>query len=303
MAATPTPFAGLLYRPNRAQTPLVTPRDRPAAGAKRKMRTESITGHWWLSSSPDRRVAGNLTYAGEGFPELDLMEALTPDRESAERAIVLGLSGDAEPVTVEVDFETNRSTSSTRQGHTVHRQTLAVVRAFVGAHLPTETDRLFSRMSVTYSDLLTWTGWRGPADDWSEGVHSIRFEEPDELDARAPWGRLRLRHSWATGGDGASERSIKIGAGFFCERASPVSAVAWLEEVVAPLRDFMTIATDRANQVDEVTFEWAEGEQHVRLIYAATSVELPPRVGYWFDFPCTAVALGDRFEVEAVEVV
>jgi len=260
------------------------------------MQSENITGHWWLPSNPERRVAGNLTYSGDGFPELDLMEALTEDRESADRTIVLGLSGEATPVTIEVDFETNRSASSTRQGHMVTHQTLAVARAFVGAHLANEGDRQFKRMSVTYSDVLAWTGWHGPRDDWSEGIHSIRFVEPDELSARPPWGQLHLRHSWAIGGDGVSDRSIRVGAGFLCERPSSASAIAWLSDVVAPLRDFVTLATDRANQVEEITFEWAEGEPYVRFIYAPTSVELPPKTAYWFDFPFTATGLGDSFD-------
>jgi hypothetical protein len=260
------------------------------------MEPERVTGHWWLPSSPERRVAGTLIYEGERFPELDLMEALTDARAAIDGAIVLGLTGNAEPVTVEVDFETNRQTANTRLGHSVVRQTVALRRAYLGAHLPDESDREFRRITVSFSDVLPWTGWHGPEDDWADGVHSIRYTEPTELRAKVPWGTLSLRGSLGIGGDGVSERSMTVGAGFLCERETPASAVVWLGEVVAPLRDFLSIATDRPNQVESVTLEWAERERHARLVYAPTSVQLPPRVAYWFDFPFAAVSIDDRFE-------
>jgi hypothetical protein len=260
------------------------------------MKAERVSGHWWLPSSPERRVAGTLTYDGARFPELDLMEALTDARADIDGVVVLGLTGKAEPVTVEVDFETNRPMTNTALGHSVVRQTLALRRAYVGAHLPDESDREFRRISVTFSDLLPWTGWPGPEDDWADGVHSIRYREPTEINARASWGTLRLRNSWGIDGDGVSERTIKVGAGFLCERETPASAVDWLGEVVAPLRDFISIATDRPNQVEDISLEWEERERHARFIYAPTTVELPARTAYWFDFPFTAVSIEDRFE-------
>ncbi len=226
------------------------------------MKQERLPGHWWLPSAPERRVAGTLAYEPDGHPELDLMETLSNDPASIESSVVLGLSVDAEPVTVEVEFETNRPSIHTRQGHRVVRQAVAVRRAIVGAHLPSEADRRFARLSVEFTDLLSWTGWRGPEDDWDGGVRSIRYVEPEEFKADTDWGVLRLRHSWAVDGDGISVRSIRVGAGFVCERESAASIETWLDEVVRPLRDFMSIATDRANQVEAVTVEWAEREPY-----------------------------------------
>jgi hypothetical protein len=261
------------------------------------MKSQEIGGHWWLADRTDHRVAGTLTFDGDKFPELDLFEALTEDREAAEKAIVLGLSGDAQPVTVQVDFETDRPRRWSQHGGEIVRQRLGAKFVYMGAYLAGPADREFSRITVSYTDLLEWTGWQGPTDTSEDAEHAIRFKEPDEIRIEVPWGTVQLRFTMAIGGDGPSKRCLSIGAGLLCVRTSPVPFDVWLDEVVGPLRDFVSLVTDRANQVEEVTFERAEREPFGQLIYVPTTVELPQRTGYSFEFPCTALSLDDRLPV------
>ncbi len=260
------------------------------------MKALEISGHWWVADHEDRSVAGTLRFDGDGLPELDLMGTLTDDAESIAGAVVLGRSGTAEPVTVQVAFETNRGVSSSRLGGHSVRQRVGTNFAFVGAHLPTATDRQFRQITISYTDLFAWTGWRGPIHDDDGGDTLVRFTPPEELVATVPWGTVRLRASRAVGGSDPAELKISVGAGFHCERDTPVAVETWLNEVVGPLRDFVSLMTDRANQVEEVTLQWAETEPYVRLLYSPTAVELPGRTAYWFEFPSAATGIGAHFE-------
>jgi hypothetical protein len=149
---------------------------------------------------------------------------------------------------------------------------------------------------VSYTDLYTWTGWRGPRDDDDGDDLLIRYSPPEEPVAKVPWGTVRLAASLAVSGNDPSERKISAGAGFACERETPTGVQTWLSETVGPLRNFISLMTDRANEVEEVTLEWHEGERHGRLLYTPTVVELPGHTAYWFEFPCTATGIAAHFE-------
>ncbi len=257
------------------------------------MKAERFDGEWWIASKPDATVTGTFQYETGGLPQLRLRRPLTPHSVAVDGTIVLGWSDDAKPVTVEVAFETARQFGSAG-ARQVERQTLSVRWALIGAHVPDLQSRHFDRLAVGYSDLITWTGWHGSSDAWEDGMPVIRLRPREELRADPPWGVLRLRPTWALEGDGLTVRSLRLGAGFLCERDPGATVEDWLDVVVGPLRDFLTILMDRPAQVDSVEVDVGE-DDFARLVYAPTLVEMPARDAHRAELPCTAISIKEEF--------
>jgi hypothetical protein len=261
------------------------------------VRPEELTGHWWLPESPERQVAGTLTYEPDGYPELNLMGTLSEAEPDLADTVALGLTSDGEPVTVEADFELSHRVTTVFAGVQVLSQTIAVRRAIVGAHLIAPEDRRYSELILELTDIRPWAGWPPPVlRHPSADEVSINYMQPAELRADVDWGSIRLRGTWRSEGDNSSFRKITVGAGFLCERREPEAIETWLDEVVAPLRDFVSLATDRANQVTDVRVKPVHEEGYSRLIYPAMAVEVPPGTAVSHEFPFTALAVDDEFQ-------
>lgn len=258
------------------------------------MKREELTGDWWLPSAPERQVAGTLSYKPDGYPELKLRGALSDGKESKDRLVVLGRTGDG-PVTAEIDFQTNLARGFSCGVETVH-QSFAVRLAIVGAHLPGPSDRRYSQISLDLTGIWPWTGWHGPTGRGSTpGEVTITYSRPPELIADLEWGRVRLFGTHSESYKGWAHASLEVGARFLCERAEAAPMEAWLAEVVGPLRDFLSIATDRASQVVEIGVILPDEHAYGRVIYSAMHVDLPPHPALPFDFPFTAVSIADEF--------
>jgi hypothetical protein len=70
----------------------------------------------------------------------------------------------------------------------------------------------------------------------------------------------------------------------------------WLDEVIGPLQDFVSLMTDRPNQVEEVALVSSDREPPLQLLYVPKSVELPEQPAHSFEFPSTAERLGMHFQ-------
>ena len=260
------------------------------------MKREELKGHWWLPESPEHQVAGTLSYEPDGYPQLELMGTLSDGGTTVAGAVALGRMTDGEPVTVEADFEASRA-GNMLPGVEVLSQTVAVRRAIVGAHLVSQEERRYSAAVIDVTDVRPWTGWPPPiAQHPSADEIAINYRQPPELRAEVDWGTIRLRGSWRSEGDNSSFRKLTVGAAFRCERREPATVETWLDEAVGPLRDFVSLATDRANQVVEVLVKPVQQDGFARLVYPATRVEVPVRDASSHEFPFTALSIEGEFE-------
>ena len=257
------------------------------------MKDEELSGHWWLPASPERRAAGTLTVRGNQPPELQLHEPLS-DQPWDSPTTVWGLSDQAEPVTVDVEFEIGRSRRWRHPGLSVVQQHLAVRTALVGAHLDSPP-RSFRRVTVEFSGLLEWTGWRLLEEDWDGESSVLKYTHREPLNAVAEDLTISLAAGHGTSGDGVATRTFEVGAWFNVERLDGWDIGDWLKYAVAPLQSFVSILSDRPVGVDTLQVEM-DDDEYGRVLYAPVDVEVPTERASSFEIPFSAESISQRFD-------
>ncbi len=266
------------------------------------MEPERRAGHWWRPEAPDRRIAGSLDTSGDGPIRLELLDLLTDGYGHNRYDVVLGTTADGLPVTLESLQQIGRSGHSSRRLETpVDTEVLMPRVAYLGAHLATTESRTFKRAVVDLTDLIVWAGDSGIAEEFGpEPVElSISVSNPPPLRADVGFGSLSLRHGWSTTGDAVRSRGIEKSVGFVVELDGALAMEDWLARVVNPLRHFLTFATDRPNEVTQLTFKTLiYDEVHgsdVHTEYRKVSVHDSIAPANDFEFLFDARTLGSAF--------
>lgn len=122
----------------------------------------AIGGYWWLPETPDRKVAGTLTYRpGEGL-ELELMGLLAGTYnppfvvpEFIEPPLIHGISGEGQAITLYNCIQT--ATGGHIGGAGALGQSKFIAHfAFVGVHFPSIGQIQFETVSVRFQYLDEW---------------------------------------------------------------------------------------------------------------------------------------------------
>jgi hypothetical protein len=263
---------------------------------------ERYFGEWWKPEAADRRVPGSLDTKGDGPMRLELLGLLTDGHPDNRYAVVLGTTADGVAVTLEGLQQIGQSTRSSRTlDAPVETEVFAPQIVYLGAHLPSDKDRTFRLAVIDFTDLIVWAGASGIDETYGpEPMEvSVWVTRPPALRADLPFGRLSLQHGWRVTGDGMRSRGIEKSVGFFVELDEPVPMTVWLSQVVNPLRHFLTFATDRPNEVAELTFKTFRYDEvhgsdvHAEYRRGSVLASLPP--AYDFEFLFDARALGSVF--------
>ena len=231
-------------------------------------------GTWWAPDEPSRAVPGTLRFSEERGAELSLTGTLGDTVGSVggkQLPIILGLA-DGCPLGDEVTLRgcllKNLRLTSRGGG----REEYFADRLFVGAHLR-EDEFLFEAVHVSFTGLPSWAAVLGGlshehsagGEDPRRAVFRAAWAPPTPLVARVPGGTLTLgagvkvvtsRRRYVIKEDVA----ISIG----CER--PQAEEHLSRVYVRPLKNLMTLATDRPNAVTTCRMRRPGGRDDIHVL-------------------------------------
>jgi ApeA-like protein/HEPN superfamily Apea-like protein len=263
---------------------------------------EPLLGHWWQPDHADQRVAGTLRLGASGDARLELIGLLTNGHPENRYPVVLGITGDGIPVTLEGLQQVGRSGRSSRfLDKPVDTEVLGAAVAYSGAHLETPAERTFDRAYVGFQDLPEWAGdWPLKDQYGPDPVEvSVRYTRPESREAPIPFGMVRLANGWAVKGDGLRLRTIESNVSFAAEVNEKQALEQWLRRVIHPLRHLLTFATDRPNEVTELSvrtnkYDPTHGTE-VEVFYPHNTPEPNVNRVHAFEFLFDARYLGATF--------
>jgi hypothetical protein len=262
-----------------------------------------MLGHWWLPEAPDRRVAGRLLFPADGPIALELMDVLSGGLPDQVYRSVTGITTDGTAMTLEgLTWIGGHDVNSVFLPEQHRRETFMLEVAYVGAHLPEPEDRLFAEGVVDFTDLLAWAGRSGLDEKYGPAPISVTIQvtTPPEREVHLDFGTVTLAHGWRVTGDALRSRGIDKSAGLWVKLAQPAPLKEWPSVVIGPLRHLLTFATDRQNELRDLSLTTHRGDAHpghqvtVRYAHGHADEATPAeRLSFLFD----AERLGDDFEV------
>lgn len=219
------------------------------------MKSFEKNGHWWLPEAPDKRVAGTIRSNEDGELRLSLMGALGESGlrdlfESPDQPIILGVTDEKpgeQPVTLTDTFVTRQSLGSGG----ARRQEYFAHRAFWGAYFPSKQALQFKSVELSLSGLGAWahqyTGFQPVP---SGQIGAVAWKQPEAI-------RVRISDGVVLLGVGCSsshtlrERTVRetLALTITLDQEKPLNQIE--AELVSPIENFITFATDRPNALTE----------------------------------------------------
>jgi hypothetical protein len=214
-------------------------------------------GYWWLPDNPDKEAPGTLTFSHNDGLELRLLASLESGMDfmkSVSYDVVLGITTDGKRYTLLDCIQTD---SHALLGSELGTQTLYAHTAVRGAHFDARGDILIDSASAEFTYLPEWAGISGFTADYVSSDRQItgfgaRFEYPEEFEAMTDAGKLCLTYGFATKVDLLREVNVRQSVSFKMDFAAPQSLDDLNKRFVAPLQQFLTLATRRANAVSNL---------------------------------------------------
>ncbi len=207
------------------------------------MQAWQAQGVFWLPEAPGRKLYGTLSCNDEGELNLALLGAFGRSHERILGSILRGdgLQRANEAVTLQGCIVTKESVSS---GDLGTRQEFLAHRAFIGAHLESESQ--FKSASVTFSGLSAWAdNFTGLSTD--QNYSGVSWNTPPVLPSGKISGALFLL-GVGTSFSGTKRKKIieeEIGISFTFDQ--PIDESSLSSQIIYPFQNFFTFATDAPN--------------------------------------------------------
>jgi ApeA N-terminal domain 1 len=244
-----------------------------------------LAGVWWLPDESSARVGGQLLIGGDGEVVVELAGGLVQPPAFAV-PIVLGALSDGRAVTLEGVVTSRRSEVSSRQTGETSWESLRADSMYVGRHLPSATDRLFTKAYVEIEDLLSWIAFPPISQVLSDtpDEQSVRYIRPSEVNADLPIGSVKVVH-WAELFHAADNGlGLRAHAGFSITAHEGRDLVWWRREVIRPLELFVTAVVGRANHLNSLKV--TVGDEDVDVVYRQPTRQVAkPRRVFEFTVP------------------
>jgi hypothetical protein len=239
----------------------------------------TCNGLWWLPELPDIKIAGTMTFSDETGTALSLLGVLGKGGSGLERKSVPAIHGisfdwpvgdsRSEAITLKDNFVSSYSPGTPD----FPRETYHVGTIFVGRHI---RDFLFTRIRLRLSGLSGWAhGLTGlsrnffPIDGRTDPKWEIYWSRPDPIRGRIADGVLSLEVG-AEGFNNPRTASIWENVALSLELDKPESDVLINEKYCYPLQNFLTLATDQPNSMDELLVRIPEDKEDIRVIASRT---------------------------------
>lgn len=234
-----------------------------------------IEGNWWLPETPDRRVHGRLSYSGAGA-QLDLSGALS-ERDlgvvGADRLdVVFGTTHEEDEVTV---FRALRTRATLLVHSDFARQSFVSSTVLLGAHVPAWSSFQISACEAEFTHLDEWIDLGGfmvevtdplsgdVADDFLFRVTYRRIDLPS-LHV-SPF-TVKFRFATSVPLIFSHEISLREATSLLIETSKPLLYEDLARDVIWPLRNLVTLATDGPGVVKRIRVQLAENAKWAEII-------------------------------------
>lgn len=218
------------------------------------MGSHSIKGVWWLPGHEHEKVPGELIRTERGTLELDLGSSVSatqlPFHTTAEhppRLLFHGVDENGSPVTL-VDC-VGGLVHSSPLGYA--RDAFGVAYGLIGIHAANSEELLFECATFGFTHLIDWLYRPAIIMDLShENPHRVfRLQFPEELRFPLEHGELMISSEFSTEHD--RYRSLHVAHKPYVKvtHEPKMGAPEWLNNLVQPLRDFLTLATSHRNDL------------------------------------------------------
>jgi len=225
-------------------------------------KTIAKEGYWWLPTSPERRVAGTLTFGNTTDGELRLLSGLNNDDQtlkslanagvSVEPQIILGQAPDGKKYTL---VNCHRS-GVTLSAFLVERYIPTIV--IEGAHIEQIEEINFDQVTLRLSHLGEWYQKSGrtyqcEAEDRRLKKFSLQYEKPESVTASFGSGRVEFGHD-------ANIQFARFRGDYVISEEScvtvvpdePTSMYKFLGEVLPPIMHFLALCIGRGLTMFEI---------------------------------------------------
>jgi hypothetical protein len=187
-----------------------------------------------------------------GEVRLSLMGGFAPspsDRPTS-RAVILGVVTEDKGGTEVTLSDCLRSSVTYSSSPLGSREQYFAHRAFLGAHLPSSADQSFQDVDLAFSGL---SHWAASLTGFSSGrePYTFSYSHPVPLEGGFPGGAYVFGTS-ATSSNGVRSRLVTEDVFLGLKLASPMSEPTLQKDIIYPLQNFFTLATDSPNSLTKL---------------------------------------------------
>lgn len=180
------------------------------------MKSFELNGYWWLSSNPDKTIAGTLkfdTISGGSLNLLGSFQDLTKFGQVFDVDIILGFA-DGKKVTLYRCYATGSNMSLITGGPVALKSSFIVNIILLGHHFEKKEDIVFKNLSVNYSYLEDWTqisGFKFALQSDKENHFSqyeVKYNFPEKLGIKVDDVSISFDYNFRDGGDRIKEVNL-----------------------------------------------------------------------------------------------
>jgi len=232
------------------------------------MRDFEYSGVWWLPRDEDNEVAGILRFSERDGVRLELIGSFAggpkdlSGRLESREPIILGVV-DRHLVTLSNSLHMRRRISAPGLRRDDYRPEFALL----GAHCQTPDEMRFSTIDVFYTYLEDWVPQvaggqvRIIKDENGRYRYEASYDKPERLTSRTSRGVLTIeadvRPPLPAGRTIAFNEVVKLNVTDECA----CSVGRWLSDLVSPMQNLLTLATDQPNAVTALFVHPPHGEE------------------------------------------
>jgi len=221
------------------------------------------SGLWWLPDAPDDKQGGVLSFSPEGGIRLQLIGSFheigkSQSDEAAKCPLILGLSNDC-PLGKLVTLHKCMMSGSRVGMPGYHAEEYRVTTAFFGGHFRRQDELRFFRTRLALSYMRDWVHITGVTLNYSvdEGKKllgcDLHYAYPSPLKARLSDMQLMLSFDAELPALGSREMRLTEQPVFDAVLDVEADLRQLCEVAIGPLRNLLTLATDRPNSVTDLT--------------------------------------------------
>lgn len=222
------------------------------------MKDLTCQGVWWSPDNPEEQVAGILSFSQQNGTVLELIgsfKEICDVMKLDKLPIVQGMSKEYGGITL-VDCQETGSNFGSIITQTYHAKVL-----YIGAHATSPEDLVFDKAEVCYSNLVEWMNFypfkinrscNSNNEPQKLKAWQLTYEYPEDIVIEINQGQIvigsSLNTEMAMGREYKLEHRVKVAI----KLKTPMDLEGWHKQVLYPLQNFFSLATDTPSYIDEI---------------------------------------------------
>ena len=226
------------------------------------------TGEWWLPQDPGQRVAGVLHFTGSDAPRLMLIGSFRDSStmgQAFRTPIILGETDRASQVTLYGCLETRTTLG------TLYTAEFVAEAILEGHHFETRESVAFRSLSVSYDNLIDWTGVSGLRTTVERLENGLRlgssYQAPADFAVHVSGRTIRLEHHFTASGSRTGRLLWEQQSFVEVEPQDPTTLERLLADTFYHIRNFISLGVGKPVRERAVQGEvgGTQNEERVRV--------------------------------------